>query len=295
MANMMGDFLAYVAERRAVQERRQSGAPQPWTEDAVLANHKFCCVTRDDDRTSVDARRVLLALPEAQRLGAVLGFRLYNRVGTLEALRDAGCLERGEEVEQVIMGLDPALNTSAYKISVPGGLFNKKSVAGMVRRAVRAARDFAPRSRAELTCAAVKGAVGCGSFLAYQVALDLRWLYGPYQDEQAWCLLGLGAVRGLARMSGQYQAQHWSKKQSGDEEGHYARLMGINLRAQEKGDLALPQRARSMMGPALEELCQVLQGASMMDLEHNLCEWDKYERIKNGEGVGRHWQPRSLP
>jgi alpha-glutamyl/putrescinyl thymine pyrophosphorylase clade 1 len=288
-------FLDYVRQRRTILLRRAAGEAPPWTRDQVLLQHKFCCVSRDDDRTSVLARQLIMSLPSAQRLGAVLGFRLYNRVETLEALCAAGCLERGEGVEQVILALDHALNTSAYKISVPGGLFNKRSVSAMVRRAVRAARDFAPRPRAELTCAAVKGAVGCGSFLAYQVTLDLRWLRGPYQDEQDWCLLGLGAVRGLARLAGLYQPQHWKTKQQGDEEGYYARSMGINLRAQEKGDLGLPPRAREQMIPLLGQLRQVLPQASMMDLEHNLCEWDKYERIKNGEGVGRHWQPRLLP
>lgn len=39
-------FLDFVGERHAVWEKRQAGAPQPWTEDPVLATRKFTNVFR---------------------------------------------------------------------------------------------------------------------------------------------------------------------------------------------------------------------------------------------------------
>lgn len=290
-------LMGYIAERRATQVRREAGGPRPWTADPVLASKKFCCVIRDDDRTSRDAQKTIQGFCNAtERMGATLSFRLYNRVETLRALHSAGVFSRrGEGALEVLQGLSPALNTAAYKISVKGGLFNIEGIAQLIRQAVRRAADFEPRQRAELTCSSIRGAVGCGTFLSYQIMQDVRWLTGSFSDEKEWCAIGLGALRGLARLSGQYEARHWTEKQGrgNAEEEMYARDLGINIRLQERGDLALPAAARRLMEPVLVEMDRVLPGATMFDLEHNLCEWDKYERIKAGEGTGRNWEPRS--
>lgn len=42
----MDDFLAFVVERHRIWEQRQAGAPQPWTDDPVLATRKFTNVFR---------------------------------------------------------------------------------------------------------------------------------------------------------------------------------------------------------------------------------------------------------
>lgn len=42
----MDDFLSFVVERHRIWEQRQAGAPQPWTEDPILATRKFTNVFR---------------------------------------------------------------------------------------------------------------------------------------------------------------------------------------------------------------------------------------------------------
>ena len=42
----MDDFLRFVVERHRIWEQRQAGAPQPWTDDPVLATRKFTNVFR---------------------------------------------------------------------------------------------------------------------------------------------------------------------------------------------------------------------------------------------------------
>src|SRR5688572_159097 len=106
-------FTTYLRERLALQRRREAGAPRPWTEDPILHRYKFCCVYRDDDRTSREARAVILALPPGDRLRALLGFRLYNRVSTLEKLRDSGWNL------DILRTINPVFNTLAYKINLP--------------------------------------------------------------------------------------------------------------------------------------------------------------------------------
>jgi hypothetical protein len=291
---MIERFLSYVTERQRIHERRAAGDPPPWTTDPVLASKKFCCVVRDDDRTSREAWTAITSIPTAEhRLGATLGFRMYNRVSTLEAL-DAN---NWQDIPAIMAGLDPAINATAYKISVKGGLFNLRTIASMVNTAWRRRLDFEPRRRAELTCAAVRGAVGCGPFIAYQTTQDLRWLYGSYEDEDTWCVVGLGACRGLSRLAGSYEPMRWDQKQArgNSEEELYARKLGFNIRAQERGDLSLPRRALELMAPILDAMRAALPHVrlNLFEVEHNLCEWDKWERITAGEGPGRSWRPKT--
>jgi hypothetical protein len=42
----MDDFLQFVVERHRIWEKRQAGAPQPWTDDPILASRKFTNVFR---------------------------------------------------------------------------------------------------------------------------------------------------------------------------------------------------------------------------------------------------------
>ena len=42
----MDDFLRFVVERHRIWEQRQAGAPQPWTDDPILATRKFTNVFR---------------------------------------------------------------------------------------------------------------------------------------------------------------------------------------------------------------------------------------------------------
>jgi len=224
-----------------------------------------------------------MRFPEGERLGAVLGFRLYNRVETLEALREGGWC-----AQEVFPRLRPAINATAYKISMGGRLFPLDLIAQAVDRATRAARSIELRQRAEYMCGAIRGTIGVGPFLSYQIALDLRWIRGPYSDEDTWCVLGLGACRGLARLAGVYVPGHWKEKERKSEEMEMRRLMGF---APTDKELALAPRALTALGRVLPAVREVLPGASMMDLEHNLCEWDKYERILAGEGTGRAWRP----
>jgi hypothetical protein len=278
-------FLAYVRERKLIQQRREAGAPFPWTDDPVLRSKKFCCVLRDDDRTSREAKAIILALPEGQRLGAALGFRLYNRVSTLEALRDRGVFVSGsgDEAQVIFSGPPPVINATAYKISVKGGLFNLKTIASMVALASRRAKVFEPRRKAELTCQVIRGTVGSGAFVAYQTMQDLRWILGSFDDEGSWCILGKGATRACARLLGLYTPKHWTERTDGS-----STELGFSM---SKEDMVLQPKALAF----LSLLHRQTPDLNMFDLEHNLCEWDKLERVRSGEGENRSWKPKPLP
>ncbi|KAJ3208655.1 hypothetical protein HDU82_002135 [Entophlyctis luteolus] len=45
-------LVYFIQERWAIQKRRESGALRPWTSNPILANERFCCIRREDDKTS---------------------------------------------------------------------------------------------------------------------------------------------------------------------------------------------------------------------------------------------------
>lgn len=121
---------------------------------------------------------------------------------------------------------------------------------------------------------------GCSSFLAYQIMQDMRWVSGPYDDEDSWALVGPGALRGLQRLADSYEGHRtWQDRR------HDSPILKTTHMPRELRDAMLPLVAelRARLGPRI----------SMHEVEHNLCEWDKYCRISTGESRGRRFEPRS--
>src|SRR5437868_3600415 len=49
-------LITWVEERERIRVRKESGAPPPWTDDAILATYRFCNVRRENDRVTVWVR-----------------------------------------------------------------------------------------------------------------------------------------------------------------------------------------------------------------------------------------------
>lgn len=279
------NLLQYITERQRIHELRQSGAPAPWTTDPVLQRTKFCCVVRDDDRTSREAREIVSVLPPETALAAALSFRLYNRVSTLRALVEASAFDfRGPSASGSVLGiledLPMVFNTTAYRVSVKGGLWNLPTVARMIALGARAAREgWQPRRTAELTCQALSGMLEAGPFLCYQIMQDLRWLGHCYEDERSWAIVGPGAIRGLERFHGEYDEAAQAARRDRGSKGR-SQEVALDVRAQ-PGHL---RRMREIL-PGLPDY------VNMFELEHNLCEWDKYCRVSSGEAKGLPYKP----
>lgn len=84
----MDDFLKFVVERHRIWEQRQAGAPQPWTDDVVLATRKFTNVFRVLDPGTQFVLNELLepGLPERDQLMRLFLYRHTGRVPSWEWL-----------------------------------------------------------------------------------------------------------------------------------------------------------------------------------------------------------------
>ena len=118
-------------------------------------------------------------------------------------------------------------------------------------------------------------------FMSYQIMQDIRWTGHRYGDEDTWAWVGPGAARGLLRLAGTYGAPRtWEDRRNDNQ--------SIAMKTTH-----FPPAMREPMGALLAEAKERLgPHITMHEIEHNLCEWDKYCRIVTGESKGRRFVPR---
>jgi hypothetical protein len=109
---------------------------------------------------------------------------------------------------------------------------------------------------------------GGGGFMAYEVVTDLNYtdvLPVPV-DKNTWANAGPGAIRGLNRAFNRPLKKALSSEQANRE----MQLLRQEAIVSEHIDVDVPKEA-----------------IDMRCIEHSLCEWDKYERVRLGEGRPR--------
>ena len=121
--------------------------------------------------------------------------------------------------------------------------------------------------------------VGWGPFMAYEVVTDLRHTryLRDAPDIYTWANAGPGAIRGLNRLYGRELGAKPKPQQTNDE---MIQLMAELNALDERGfneTFGPPQIGSPHAGPRFEA----------RDIEHTLCEFDKYERVRLGEGKMR--------
>lgn len=313
-------FFAYARERQSVLLRRRSGAPRPWTDDALLQQFRFCNVDREDDKTTIwfrdNVREPLRDKPEV--LLATVLFRWFNRISTGEAVftqTALGGLGREPEgstsptawetwTSQVDMS-DTSVLRSAIKSYCGDGPYVTGSYiiqgwTGMSKLdgVLRCVEEFCRRRHAVSSTAA--GFLGghpvefqwrgaavsmlahgrwtlqdawswlrqfpyLGDFMAYEIVTDLRHttLLDRAPDIMTWANPGPGAARGLGRVfRGDPAAYRPSQKAE------------LNRMMRDLLEMSRSSAVWSSDWPRWE----------MRTVEHTLCEFDKYERLRLGEG-----------
>lgn len=266
------DLFKFIKERHSIWEKRQMGLPKPWTDDPILQSYRFCNVCRElDTQTKWFAenwRRLNPADPDLWF--ASLVFRFVNWYDT--------CIEIGYPVPWNRSKFISALNrrkaagekvySSAYMISTHGvrqekseyladslGLIWKSR--GIVRwREGELLQDFHKRLMRQYDV---------GSFMAAQVIADIKYTprMNHITDWWTFAASGPGSKRGLNRIFHQPVGQPWKE---------------------ENWKLHLDVLYREIT-PYFHYYG--LPPLHAQDLQNCLCEFDKYERVRLGEGRPR--------
>lgn len=288
-------FFRYARARHEIYLKRQAGAPKPWTKDPILSKYRFTNVFRELDKTTVwfrqHVRDVLRDRPEV--LLATVLFRLLNRIEVGEAIFSQLNLHLGDadtawdeylsngDIRAIKRGVRACLPrgpyvTGAYIISSPRGYskldgvlkivdtFNKKS-------GWRHWVDNDPAGN-ECTLEAAweffREQPYFGPFHSYEIVTDLRHtaLLDRAPDINSWANPGPGARRGLNRVHGR----------------------DVRDKSARRAQLIEEMRELLKLVNTTEKAWPFQWGKwEMREVEHTLCEFDKYERVRLCEGRPR--------
>jgi len=310
-------FWYWISERHSIYLRRAAGLPKPWTDDPILQQYKFTNPFRENDRGTVWLRENFLEphrIPdetwselvkiETMQHGRlshysksewlsllafnIAWYRMFNWWGTgrllgwqtdwdpaavIETLTQASL--RGEQVftGAHIVYSPPGRPKIDAIVDVCSALYDLTVTQRELvidpphhRSFVEACRAYRSLERAFYWLQSV---YCVGGFMAYEMVTDMRHtrLLEDATDIMTWANMGPGAKRGLTRLGLPARNQ---------DEGCES-MRGLLSRA----NTQLPVNHPAADWPTPE----------MRDIEHSLCEFDKYCRVKFGEGKPRSMYP----
>ena len=305
-------IAAFMKARHDIYLDRKAGKPGPWTADPVLRDGRFCNIFRELDTVTIwideHIRKPYADHPHLWFMLAIA--RYINWPDTLRYLMDEA--EPGTWPDED--GFEPAKLTKALEDYAAAG--NKVYTGAYMIRAESDpskewyswtkhryiaeivlgrlwedreewARDLEPAKSGMPKVPRVPTLesvwtkfqqhryIGWGPFMAYEVVTDLRhtrYLRNA-TDIYTWANAGPGAIRGLNRLYGRNLAAKPRPEQTNAE---MLQLMT------ELNNLDDP-----VFSETFGEPCDINPRFEMRDIEHTLCEFDKYERVRLNEGKMR--------
>lgn len=278
------NFHKFIRAREAVRVARDLGKAKPWTKDPILQRYRFCNVRRENDtvtrwiadnwrypyRNDPDlwfmmavARWVNWPDTLAEIAGPVLGLgnrqtMVFNASAFARILHSRSA--RGEKVW-----------TGAYMIGTQGNAKDKPIFIAedVLLPLWRRREELRPREGDSLESFAqrVVAVKNQGRFMVGQMIADTKYADKHLRnahDWATWAISGPGSRRGLNRVLGREVGAPWTEA-----------------------------AWREAFAPVFEKTHCVLSGVPWaeelhaQDVQNCLCEFDKYERVRLGEGRPR--------
>lgn len=273
-------FIYWMNERQQIYLNRKRGLPKPWTNDVILQKYKFTNVFREQDKTTIDLRnRIKKRDSQLTIFWKIFIFRMFNWTPTYDALaeQDLHLAWRCRTARKILNARakkGKKIFTGAYIITNSG---SKRSKIDCVTAAI----DYVWPNRKDImkkiaTSKSIEKATKIltelpmiGPFVAYELATDLRHttILNDATDIYTWANPGPGARRGCNRI-------YRGDPKEGTNTEEYINEMNTIL-----------SFARVHVNPRI--FYGKTRNLEMRDIEHSLCEFDKYMRVSNGEGRPR--------
>ena len=267
----MERLVKFICERYSIFLKRRSGLPPPWTTDPILREYRFCNVCREDDKVTKWVASHWRAPNEdvPELWFAMYVARVFNTPATLAAVGFPVPFD-GRGMAAKLKMIDGVVWSSAYVITTHGQecakaeFYCERVFPALWERR----REFQYINGAALSewHSRFVTAFGVGMFLGAQVVADMKYIssWRPALDWWTFSASGPGSRRGLNRVLGRPVDAHWS-------ETEWRQRLG-EIYEQYKNqthDIAILPRLHAQ------------------DLQNCLCEFDKYERVRLGEGRPR--------
>jgi hypothetical protein len=285
------DFANFINERHNIYINRfVKKLPKPWTEDKILQEYKFTNVFRQLDKGTLALTEMLKnnkcqAMMTKNEAFGLIFFNIcwYRYFNWFEHAKELSFVCSYDEVEKYILQRAKDKKRIFTNAWMTTGVFcEDKHITYL--RACKEAWDrrfeFAKFIELNQSLEAVSKKLTelymIGKFLAYEIACDLRFtkLLENATDTLTWANMGPGAQRGLKRLG------YLHKNQEGScafMVKIYNELISNDLYLSPYVCEHFPTKNLYMVQPPFE----------LREVEHCLCEFDKYYRVKFNEGRPR--------
>lgn len=270
-------FYNFVDERHRIYQRKEIGEQNPpWTTDPILQEYHFCCVKREHDAGTrfyldhVAPRAQTTFRGEAKiAVNLFIDTIIYRLLNYPESYREIEDLIDGrdtdlEAIVETLRDREERVFSSAYRV----GGYNATEYDGKLEQLFYGGirDDLMPRfdelCKATMFADTLEDAnqplqdvTGFGEFLVYEITTDLNYVWFNF-DEDDYVNIGPGAEKGLDRI---YD----------DVDDYEAKL-------------------RQLQAKQTQHLPHTFPYLTARDIEHSLCEVNKYLRVKNGGRMRRY-------
>lgn len=262
------DFIKARERHRVAKERGWSTVRRK--PDPIISEYRFCNVRRNDDRVTkwIFENYMDHFIGSSHLWFALVVARLFNKESTLGGIRDyvlpfnmrlmRSSLKRRRQRGPIFNG--------AYIVSTNGRKMDKvdyvidEVLAPLWKARDRISKVIAQADELEEVHKVLIAAQGLGSFMAAQVVADLKYADPTrWDDFDTFVASGPGSRRGLNRVMDAEVNSSWSEKDF-------------------RITLHLLREATNL------RLSGVMLPITAQDIQNCLCEFDKYERVRLGEG-----------
>ena len=232
--NLYDIYWEFAAKRQAIFYARLNGRTEPWSDDPILQQYKFCNVFRAADRVSQYLIREVCYSDERRTPGdalfQIVTFRTFSKIETWEGLRRL--LGRSPTLEDLSSGkFEQALvdlkmthrpiYTNAFILCANDAFGRGEKVLNHVAlfKHMFFDADITTRILNAATLEEVYGVLHSfplyGDFMSYQTAVDINYSELINFSENDFTVAGPGALRGLKKVFEDLgdltpeQAIHW--------------------------------------------------------------------------------------
>lgn len=273
----VAELWSFIHERHQIYLSKTAGNSKPWTEDKILASYRFCNVYRELDSVTEwitrNWRKPFADDPDLWFAMAVA--RLINWPDTLGLVGYPVPYDPAQFTHVVHQQQDRGYKafSGAYIVSTNGFSMDKADYLDqhVLRPMWNDRESIRPRKGDTLLSfySRLNRYNGMGSFMAGQVIADTKYAgeLSKAPDWVTWAASGPGSRRGLNRVMGRPLTASWP--------GPSWHMTLLELKA--------------AIDPIVEEVGWPIIHAQ--DLQNCLCEFDKYERTRLGEGRPRSTYP----
>ena len=261
------DLVRFIKAREAARKAKEAG--KPYKGDEIIQTYRFCNMHREDDRVT---RWIAANWRDANKEDPHLWFAMCvarMALNSIDSMADLGYpvpWQPKQFLAMVKRRIEKKLKVygPAYMIATPNWTGPKHLflIERLLTPLWEQRNELAPRKDDTLASfhARLNAVLNVGSFTAAQVVADMKYVPPllSASDWATWAAPGPGSMRGLNRVCLRHIDTAWKA----------ADWLATLQRLQ--------KAANSLLGSA--------GGYHAQDLQNCLCEFDKYERARLGEG-----------